>query len=293
MRKVDKLRAFFFTNKTSERLLLSIQKIPSFRTLSFKFLAGNHLYPKNTIRKVKRKGINYQLDIHDYQEWLIYTNAETDSSRGVINFLSDSKIIFDVGANIGQTSLWMEKYVKTKEVDYQIYAFEPHPATFKKFTTNLALNPFSKIAPFNVGLGNFSSELELIEDCETNSGGFRIGKISPTQKGVKIPVSTIDEFVLEHKVEKVDFIKIDVEGFEHHILLGGINTLKKHLPKLYIEFCPKNIEVQGFNPKELIQFLESMNYTLTDVNNLEGKTDWSKFEGMTDIYCEREQMKID
>ena len=285
MKRIEKLRKSLFTNKFSECIFLSLQKVPVLKSLTFKFLAGNHLYAKNSIRNVERNNIKYHLDISDYQEWLIYANSDSDSSNGVINYLNNSQIVLDIGANVGQTSLWMDQYLKNKGLNYHIYAFEPHPITYYKLSTNLNLNQSTKITPFNIGLSNIHSELELVEDCETNSGGFRIGKISPTQKGVKIPVTTIDDFVKENQIKSIDFIKIDVEGFEFKVLQGAAGILRLQHPNLYIEFCPQNLMEQSDSPEQIIQFLIEFGYTIIDVNSELKDNELYSFKGMTDIFC--------
>src|SRR5690606_23758547 len=102
-----------FTNRASEKLFLVLQKIPGLHLFTFKLIPSNHLYASGSIRKVERNGIKYTLDISDYQEWLIYFNSNTDSSKSVIDYLNKENVILDVGANIGQTSLWIAQQLET------------------------------------------------------------------------------------------------------------------------------------------------------------------------------------
>ncbi len=266
-------------------LFLLIQKVPGLYKFTFKLIPLNDLYPKNSIRTVNRSGLNYALDISDYQEWLIYFNANADNSKVVLDYIGDASFILDIGANVGQTSLWIAQHLNENKKNYKIFAFEPHPTTYSKMLNNLGLNPGFKITPVNIGLGSKSSELELVEDCETNSGGFRIGKITDSKKGIIIPIQTVDSFVVENQLSKIDFIKIDVEGFEYHVLLGAINTLTKWKPTLFIEFCPENLRKQQTEPEEILGFLTDLGYEIKDVNSNAKQTDLYTFEGMTDLVC--------
>ena len=80
----------------------------------YKFVPANTFYKTGSTRRVKRKGIWYELDLSDYQEWLVYFYCKSDSSNHVLDYLGRSEIILDIGANIGQTALNMSRMQKNK-----------------------------------------------------------------------------------------------------------------------------------------------------------------------------------
>ena len=246
---------------------------------------SNEFYPANSLRICRRKGINYSLDIHDYQNWLLYFYSDNDSSFGVLNYLKKGDIVLDIGGNIGQTALMMAQQLGNTG---HIYSFEPYPGTFEQLKRNLAFNPsISKyIQPENIAVGAMQDSLMMHQDCITNSGANRMvsKNLAPTNGQVKVPVSTIDIFVHQQQLDIIDFVKIDVEGFEMQVLKGGHSTLTKFKPRLFIELDDNNLRKQGSNAAELSGYLQSLGYNIYE----EGKQEIfmvDKLSAPVNIYC--------
>jgi len=153
---LNPLRKFLFANKTADGFLSKLTSKYPGSLLFIKLLPGNNLYDQPALRHCKKWGINF--DISDYQNWLIYFNSSADSSFGVLKFLQEGNIVFDIGGNIGQTALRMAEIVGDKG---KVYTFEPYPSNFNKLKTNLLLNPqLQNITAENVALGESKAELE-------------------------------------------------------------------------------------------------------------------------------------
>lgn len=274
-----------FTLLPAEKLLVFLlSKFPHNRLLKG-VTPSNDYYPANSIRVCRRQGINYSLDIHDYQNWLLYFYSQSDSSFGVLNYLKKGDIVLDIGGNIGQTALMMAK--KMGNIGH-IYSFEPYPSTFQQLKKNLSLNIgiSNNIQSENAALGATPDILTMYQDCVTNSGANRmVPKNFTTINGqVKVPVSTIDVFVQERRLNTVDFIKIDVEGFEMQVLKGGHHTLVNLKPRMFIELDDNNLRKQGSNAAELCGYLQSHGYTIYE----EGRQEVfviDKLSGPINIYC--------
>jgi FkbM family methyltransferase len=86
------------------------------------------------------------------------------------------------------------------------------------------------IIPFQQGLSNCTSEIEI----SNTKGGSNSIVFDHKEKTEKISVTTLDQFVEENKLNRVDFIKADIEGAERNMLQGATKTLQKHAPKLAI-----------------------------------------------------------
>jgi len=257
------IRRSFMLWPAEKLLVFSLGKFPNNRVLK-RIIPSNEYYPLKSIRHCRRQGINYSLDIHDYQNWLIYFHSESDSSFGALRYLKTGDIALDVGGNIGQTALMMAK--KTGN-NGRIYSFEPFPGTFQKLKKNLSLNPgISNIQPQNAALGAVPGSLMMSQDCMSNSGSNRmVAETTATSHcKVTVPVSTIDIFARQQQLTTVDFIKIDVEGFEYKVLNGAMETITKHRPLLFIELDDNNLREQGNNAKELIQSLIPLHYTIVN-----------------------------
>jgi FkbM family methyltransferase len=292
VRLTNKTRFFNFFRKIFtflpfEKILVrQIEKRPTNYFLR-KLQPNNYIYPKHTIRNAKRWGINFELDISDYQEWLIYYMSEADSSFSLLDFIEEGDWVLDIGGNIGQTAL---RIGQKTGLTGKVISFEPYPDTFKKFERNLSLNPSYKnvIKVENMGIGDKQDRLRMYRDCTTNSGGNRIvhEKVNAATEFVEVKVDTLDNYLEKSGLKKIDFIKIDVEGFELNVLKGAVSALLTYKPRLFIEVNESNLNEQGSSIKELLLFLEKNNYSITDVrygtpiNSLHFDE-----KGHFDIYC--------
>lgn len=271
------------TNKAGENLLIGVILLFNARNWVFKFVPSNTYYKPGSIRTVKRRGIYYQLDISDYQEWLVYFYCKSDSSDHILNYLEQSEIVFDIGANIGQTSFNMFRTQKSKNLNPNIYAFEPYPRTFSKLETNISLNKNSSIKAYNLGVSEHRGSLHMIQHCPSNSGGFRMTE--NRQNSIEVPVISLDEFVIENQLDSVDFIKIDVEGFELQVIQGALKTIEKFKPILIFEYSLQNISDQGGHIEGMLTHLERLNYR---ISSKEGVSDLKKILSLdyqTDLIC--------
>jgi FkbM family methyltransferase len=117
------------------------------------------------------------------------------------------------------------------------YAFEPTETTFELLEKTAKLNG-GKIFPVKKGLGNIDGEAEMFIDGE-NPGGNTINVVqgdasNHKNKRYTISISTLDNFVREQNIKKIDFIKADIEGAERDMLRGAKNVLREFAPKLAI-----------------------------------------------------------
>lgn len=150
------------------------------------------------------------------------------------------QLFVDIGANIGFYS-----FLAVKQYGYErVLAFEPNPHTYKRLMKNIALNKRADvITALPVGVGGASDEAVLnIRPEHTGASSFIkvAGASFPT---VRVPVTTLDEVLRERNINPHDigFIKIDVEGYEHHVLSGMQDTLREVVPAtcLFIEVHPR------------------------------------------------------
>jgi FkbM family methyltransferase len=216
----------------------------------------NYLYKKYSARNVNRQGINYILDISKVVDHNIYFGYKESGYNNVLEDLKTASTIFDIGANIGNSSLFYSS-INPKA---QILAFEPHPDTFKRAKENLQLNKFSNIHLLNIGLGEKKETLKLYEVNDNNPG---MNRILPTENNFPfktIEVDRLDNICMEHQVGKIDFIKIDVEGFEYSVLAGGKEIIEKWKPVLFIELDDDYLKGNNKSAKMLIELLVSFGY---------------------------------
>lgn len=138
-------------------------------------------------------------------------------------------IVIDAGAWIGDFSA----YAASKEAI--CYAFEPTNETYKILCKTRDINTKGKIIPIKYGLSDTNNTLNIVKDDNSSWGNKLIQKTAESNKNSDlVEVVTLDFFVELEKLEKVDFIKSDIEGFERNLLIGARKTLKNFAPKLSI-----------------------------------------------------------
>lgn len=143
--------------------------------------------------------------------------------------ISKDFICLDVGANIGSISFAL---CNNLGPNGKVYAFEPGPNIFGRLSENVRMNPSldGRLELIKAGLADKEKELYWAE-VEDNPGNAEFSK----NNGIKIELTTLDALVKKEKLEKVDFIKIDVEGMEIEVIKGGLSTIRDHKPLIYYE----------------------------------------------------------
>lgn len=164
-------------------------------------------------------------------------------------FLKDKANILDIGANIGNHSVYWAMVRKARK----IHAFEPTTDVFEILCKNIELNSLQDIVkPHNFALGLQEGKVSIKERPAGNLGGTSL----KYDEGGELIVKSLDGIQAEFD-EKIDFVKIDVEGFESQVLLGAKEFLAQHKPIIMIEIHPPKF-------KEVSEILDSLNYKLTE-----------------------------
>jgi len=157
---------------------------------------------------------------------------------------NSKKVIFDVGAYVGETAL---KYNDLFDGNCAIHAFEPFFETFDRLQENV--KPHPNITSFKLALSNLNGTTTFYSNkfSATNSllpsspkGSETWGSdILETKEKIEVPVQRLDDFVQEHKVQKIDILKMDTQGSEYMVLEGAKKSLKQGLIKLI--YCEINV----------------------------------------------------
>jgi FkbM family methyltransferase len=162
----------------------------------------------------------------------------------------DRPIICDVGANIGDYTAEVLLY----HPEAIIFAFEPHPMSFKKLSDRFSASP-TQARLHNIGLGSCREELPVFDYAEregsTHASLYR-GVLEQVHKERKIAtrtvcITTLDQFALENGLEEIDLLKIDTEGHELEVLKGATRLLSKGAISLVqFEFNEMNVVSRVF-----------------------------------------------
>lgn len=163
--------------------------------------------------------------------------------------------VLDVGANIGATSLCYASSMKRG----RIIAVEPHPSTLKSLRTNLALNSFEGLVEIEeVAVSDQSGSISMfIPEDGTMAMQTASGLAHHKGKIIEIPCVTIDSLLTRHKIDHLNLLKIDIEGYELDALKGATETLQRtdfvvleyHSEELR-SACQELLEHAGFTIRE-------------------------------------------
>jgi FkbM family methyltransferase len=221
-------------------------------------------FPKEKYRIVRVEGLgNFYLDDA--------ADVIKDALRGglvwephihnlVAKNLRPGTTALDVGAHIGTYTVPMAKAVGEQG---RVYAFEPQRKIFRELVHNLQLNGLHNAVPLRFAVGDAPAVIEMNRATEGNEGGTSVGA-----GGDKAELRTIDSFGFRN----VSVIKIDVESFEEHVLLGARKTIVEQRPVLFVEIRG-DANFDNARPEmrakivHTIQLMEQMGYFVTRTSN--------------------------
>ena len=223
----------------------------------------------NSKFRLPQVGLTMIVPRRSYFAWKLakYGAYEPNNTNWIIsNIQSQAKgIIVDVGANFG----WYSCILGKTFPHLTIIAFEPEPAAFSLLKKNIASSGCKNIHAIQSGVGAESGTMDLYVSGGDNSGLHSALPIKDFSKIIKINVATLDNLLADFS-GTVEFLKIDVEGFEFNVLNGAEKTLRR-TKKLMFEFTPNALEKLGFSPKELLLKIQGLGfsiYYINDFNNL-------------------------
>jgi len=185
-----------------------------------------------------------------FQQLEGYVPQDDPFSKLIVSELSSDAVCFDVGANIGLTMLMMADLCPQGHV----YAFEPGPENAKWLHRNVEINGIKNCTIIEAAVG---STIGTLRFGENRAWGFPTD--DPEIPGVTVPVLTLDEFVRRTpQIKQVDLIKVDVEGFEPHVLYGSRNLQRDFHPLVWLEFNSWTLlTTLGTNPYSFAQAVMS------------------------------------
>ncbi len=235
---------------------------------------------------------------------------EKEDMKVVAGYLNatGAEYVFDIGANAGLYSLSLDKM--TSGISY--YLFEPLPTTFEKPEKTIDLNnaDTDRFHLNNCGMsdkrGSFdfylpgaseAASLRPVNDefylKQSEADGSYTGQ--NVMQRIPCQVTTVDDYVKENDISKIDFIKIDVEGNERFVLEGAHDTLNRLHPFVYCELLRKHSRRFGYHPNDVIAYMKDLGYDcltihdgeLTDIKEITDETVETNF-----FFATKEQKEV-
>jgi FkbM family methyltransferase len=138
----------------------------------------------------------------------------------------------DIGANFGVLTLLMSKMVGPQGI---VHAFEPNPTLVNILKTTFAGDRANNVTLHPMALGSSTAEMELHVPSGNFGAASLVRRGDRTSQVVVVPVRKLDDIMLQERIPKLTFVKIDVEGFELDVLMGAEGLLRKFRPVVLFE----------------------------------------------------------
>jgi FkbM family methyltransferase len=191
---------------------------------------------------------------------LLWGGFETAELQFVQNFLRPGMCVLDIGAHHGLYTFLASKLVGSGG---KVIAFEPSPRERRLLTRNLRLNSASnvRIEPYALGHEVSKADLYLVEGGEDGCNSLRPPAVAATTRTVAVDVISLDHYLLNSSLNRVDFVKLDVEGAEREVLLGAVGLLSgSSRPVILAEVQDIRTRPWGYPAREVVQLLDRVGY---------------------------------
>lgn len=220
--------------------------------------------------EVERMGVRWSLDLSEAIDLSIFLlgsfeKRTVSSYRGLI---PPGAVVVDVGANIGAHTLMFAECVGPRG---KVYAFEPTSYAFHKLQRNIGNNP--SLSPRIV------AQQAMLVSGERKDGvppeiysswpllpakGLHHSHGGAPKKTDGASAVSLDEALRSFKVDRVDFVKIDVDGYEFEMIRGAKETISRFKPIILIEFAPALADEKGESFELMLQFFLDQGYRVLD-----------------------------
>ncbi len=268
--------------------------IPTRRKMAFAraafraVMAARRLMGRGARAEVRRGGICWALDLTEGIEFAIYlTGAFEPATRDACQrYLPPGGVALDVGANMGAHTLAMALRVGAQGI---VVAAEPTASAFRRLSRNLELNP-------NLAAAVRARRVMLVADDAARLAPalYASWPLSPDPRahhrhlGVAMPTDgavcrRLDDLVAAERLDRLDLVKIDVDGYELDVLEGARATLASYKPSIVFEFSPYTLQERGRSAAELLAILRDHGYDIRRITGAElAENDRDLIAGMPD-----------
>lgn len=187
---------------------------------------------------------------------------ELDEVNLVRQLVRPGQIVLDVGANIGYYTLLVSRLVGAAG---RVHAFEPDPSNVAILRRNLADNQCHNVMVHQVAVGNTDATIGLYR-CADNAGMHRVYEsVCCGDDAVDVRSVVLDQVMRDES--QIDFIKMDIEGYEYFALEGMARIIGEHSPTILVEFSPFALAEAGVTATAFIQFFADRGYAISSVGS--------------------------
>lgn len=240
-------------------------RIPLFRNKYFGF--HKHLFhPYHFFSKVKkqiiyRENIKLNISLDDWIQQQIYFLG--DYEKPEIDYLYETlksgDIFVDIGANIGLFSLNASNIVGESG---HVFGFEAYGSNHGQFEANIDVNNFQNITAEKIAISDKKNFIDILYHDKDKNIGMASAYLKDYTSKESVKCVSLDSYFADNKVDKVDLVKIDIEGGEYDALLGMSKIMSELKPKILIEINKETLDNSNHSEEELLHLLKNYNYKL-------------------------------
>ena len=223
---------------------------------------------------------NINVDTKNFIDSSIYYTGDYEAylKKHFKGIIKKGDFILDIGANIGFHTLY---FAELTGVSGKVFSFEPIQVNFDALQRNIKLNQFPQITAINKALGSTNSQMKIhIDQQAQNPGAFNLLDEGP--KNTVIDCIKGDHFLEQNQIEKINFIKIDVEGFEYEVFKGLSKTIRNSKPVIIFEYDYNYQHKLHDNPKIIFEFLIQFDYQFFTIDGYGNKAICNWIEGVNE-----------
>ena len=206
------------------------------------------------------------LNLNEHMEsqifWRGYYN--TDLLKVVADLIRSGDTFLDIGANIGEVSLFAARRVGSKGT---VLAVEPEPRLAKRLREHIKMNCFNQITVEQAALGrNDGASVELFGDDPFGDGmpNSGLATLYPTSNRRhslgSVATASLDALIVQHGIQRLDGLKIDVEGAELSVLEGAESAIRRWHPWIVLEVNQETCRAAGYEAPDLLHLLSAWGY---------------------------------
>jgi len=237
-------------------------------------------------------GCKLLLDETDRHGFTIYGEEDPQERELIKKIVKKGDMVVDVGANIGIHTVTMANCVGETG---HVYAFEPSQNNVKLLKGTMNLNNFQNVSIIDKAVSDKPGKSLFY--LSNGISAHSLSDFGYNKGAIEVEIESLDHF-FQNSNKKVDFLKIDAEGYDFKVIKGMENILSNPNLKFLIEFFPDRLKKAGDSPKEFLLFLLERGFTVMDlkkniqltVKNVEEITEFYDSpppNHMTNLYLER------
>jgi FkbM family methyltransferase len=201
--------------------------------------------------------------------------------QGEVKFLEaiaeEGMNVIDIGANIGVTTVTAAKRIGRRG---KLYSFEPVPEYFNILKKNISSNKLENVKVYELAVAEQVGETYFYQKDLSSGIVFEEGA-----KKFNASTTTVDRFLSEEKIERIDLINMDCEGSELLVLKGAKETLRKNKVKIFCEIHHDFLKQLGQSIEDIVEYLHSLEFQVQNVSLSDLKVG-NNFENCEYVYAQ-------